>query len=131
MVEYILDCLAEQNASPRNDQECEQMNAGIRLFLTEHGIRENEVRAYHRSYVSRVLRTIAPEDLRAYFLSYPAISEVRQILLECASAGRITNAAKARLYRAMSALYTCGLGEKYVPAAELRQIELAAEDQAP
>ncbi len=120
--DYLLDCLEQSGAYGRNREEQQQLERGIRLFLWENGIREGETRPYFRRYVDAHLRRVAPEDRLRYFLLYPQIRQVRQLAAEYRADGSLPPEKQKCLYRCMEELYRQGLGERYVPTAELAEL---------
>ena len=95
---------------------------GITRFLQENGIRLYETRDYHRSYILRLLQKIDTSDLKSYFTKFYLISEVNQIIIETRDVESVTTEQTSRLYHLMAELYAAGLGEKYVPIIEVKQI---------
>ena len=122
MTGHILDYLEQNGAAAQSRSQQEQLEAGIRLFLLENGIGEEERRPYFFRYVDRCLREIRCADLRAYFCLYPVISRVHQIAIEFRADGGIPDDQKKELYRCMEALFSGGLGGRYVPAVEVQEI---------
>ena len=121
MIQWILDQLEEKGVWAKNRAEQDQLVAGIRLFLWENGIPEEEQRPYFRQYVAAHLGKIRPEELLRYFLFYPQISQVRQIAAEFHEDGQLPEPRRRELYRCMEELYSQGLGSRYVPAVEIQE----------
>ncbi|MBO4474694.1 MAG: hypothetical protein J5750_07290 [Clostridiales bacterium] len=122
MMEFILDYLAGKGVSAGSKEEQEKLDEGIRLFLLENGLRETDIDAYHKRYVVSVLSKISDTDLKVYLMKYPVISAVMQIVLEWKADGRVPSLRKEDLRSLMKELYESGLGEKYIPAAEVQMI---------
>ena len=122
MTEYILDHMSERGIDASSQEELARMEEGISRYLRENGIDEKEDGLYYRGYVDRHLRTIAPGDLKAYFIHYALISDVNQIAIEYRCDGCVLEDRKRTLYQLMEKLYSCGLGEKYIPVAEVKEI---------
>lgn len=122
MLEWMLDYLEQQGVVFGSRAELEQAAAGARLFLAENGIREEDRGPYFRRYLERCLGRIDPRDLKAYFRLYPAISAVRQICMEWTAGTPVEPARAAQLRETMAQLYQGGLGDRYVPAAEVQEI---------
>lgn len=122
MTDFILDYLADRGCHAASRDEQARLEAGISQYLLENGIRTEETRPYYRKYAAAHLGKIAAPDLKLYFLHYPAISEVRQIVLEFCAGKELTEERKEKLSRLMEELYRCGLGGKYTPAAEVKEI---------
>ena len=121
MIQWILDQLEEQGIWAKSQAEQDRLLEGIRLFLWENGIREEENRPYFRRYVAAHLQKIRREDLLRYFLLYPQISQARQIAAEFHEDGQLPEPRRRALYRCMEELYRQGLGSRYVPAVEIQE----------
>ena len=122
MLEWILDYLEKQGVVFGSGAELEEAAAGVRLFLTENGIQAEEQRPYFRRYLERCLGRIEPRDLKAFFRLYPEISRVKQICMEFTAGMPVESARAAQLRGSMTKLYQGGLGDRYVPAAEVKEI---------
>lgn len=122
MLEWILDYLEKQGVVFGSQAELEEITAGARLFLLENGIPEEDQRPYFRRYLERCLGRIEPRDLKAFFRLYPEISQVRQICMEWTAGKPMELDRAAQLWDSMARLYQAGLGDRYVPAAEVQEI---------
>ena len=122
MINFVFDYLEEKGVYAFSDKEQTAMEMGITRFLQENGIRLYETRDYHRSYTLRLLQKIDASDLKSYFTKFYLISEVNQMIIETRDAESVTTAQKSRLYHLMAELHAAGLGEKYVPIIEVKQI---------
>lgn len=122
MINFVFDYLEEHGVYAFSAKEQTAMEMGITRFLRENGIRLYETRDYHRSYTLRLLQKIDTSDLKSYFTKFYLISEVNQIIIETRDAESVAAEQKARLYHVMAELHAAGLGEKYVPMVEVRQI---------
>lgn len=122
MLEWILDYLEKQGVVFGSGAELEEAAAGVRLFLTENGIQAEEQRPYFRRYLERCLGRIEPRDLKAFFRLYPDISRVRQICMEWTAGKSVEPDQAAQLWDSMARLYQAGLGDRYIPAAEVQEI---------
>ena len=122
MLEWILDYLEKQGVVFGSGAELEEAAAGVRLFLTENGIQAEEQRPYFRRYLERCLGRIEPRDLKAFFRLYPDISRVRQICMEWTAGKSVEPDQAAQLWDSMARLYQAGLGNRYIPAAEVQEI---------
>ena len=122
MINFVFDYLDENGVYAFSDKEQTAMEMGITRFLQENGIRLYETRDYHRSYILRLLQKIDTSELKSYFTKFYLISEVNQMIIETRDAESVTAAQKSRLYHLMAELHTAGLGEKYVPIIEVKQI---------
>jgi len=122
MIDYILDYMEEKGISADSAEENADLTAGIRLYLRENGISEEESGDYFRKYVDRHLGIIDAADLKSYFLMYPVISRVNQITIEYKTDGTVPSDRANDLYRCMEQLYLQGIGDKYVPATEIKEI---------
>lgn len=122
MLEWILDYLEKQGVVFGSRAELEEAAAGARLFLAENGIQAEEQRPYFRRYLERCLGRIEPRDLKAFFRLYPEISRVRQICMEWTAGKQVEPDRAAQLWDSMARLYQAGLGDRYIPAAEVQEI---------
>lgn len=98
------------------------LEKGIAQYLEENGIGQEEKREYYLKYVDNHLHLIDDTDLKQYFLMYPVISQVKQIAIEKSWDGMIPENRVSELRSLMSLLYDSGLGDKYVPAVEVKEI---------
>ena len=122
MINFVFDYLEEKGVYAFSDKEQTAMEMGITRFLRENGISISETRNYHRSYTLKLLRKVDTTDLKQYFINYHLLSEVNQIIIETRDAETITVEQKTHLYHLMAELHASGLGEKYVPIVEIKQI---------
>lgn len=122
MINFVFDYLEEKGVYAFSDKEQTAMEMGITRFLQENGIRPYETRDYHRFYAIKLLQKIDTNDLKQYFINYHLLGEVNQILIETRDAATVTDDQKTRLYRLIADLHKAGLGEKYVPIFEIKQI---------
>lgn len=122
MMDYILDYLDNEGVQVESSQEQHQLENGIRMYLEENGIDTSEARPYFRRFVDAHLNLIDKEDLKSYFIAFPQMSKVKQIAIEYKNDGSVDAKRVKELYRLMSELHCMKLGEKYVPAIEIREI---------
>ena len=122
MIQYILDYLDARGVYVNSQEEENRLEEGIALYLYENGIRTDEEREYFANYVAAHLRLIDAADLKQYFLEYPFISQVKQIAIEHNWDGTIPEERIAELRGLMTRLVSAGLGDKYVPAIEIKEI---------
>lgn len=122
MINYVFDYLDNNGVYASSEKEQSAMEAGIERFLLENGIRLDETREYHRSYVTKLLRKVDISDLKPYFINYHLLSEVNQVVIEVRSGEKPSQKHRDRLYRAMQGLNRVGLGEKYIPVIEVKQL---------
>lgn len=122
MIEYLLNYMAMQGVYALSKREQELLESGIDRYLLENGIGKNDKGEYYKNYLDGHLKTISLTDLKSYFMNYPLISDVNQIAIEYQSDGEIPKERKKELYKLMEKLYSCGLGEKYIPIIEVKQI---------
>ena len=122
MIEYILDYLANQGVYAATQGEQEQLEAGIARCLQENGIEDGSTGNYYQKYIRDHLQKIATADLKAYFLHYDLLSDVNQIAIEYRCDGELPAERVKTLYQLMEKLHASGLGEKYVPIIEIKQI---------
>mgnify|MGYP005802928459 CR=1 FL=1 len=122
MINYVIDYMEASGIIFSSHNELENVIEGIKLYLFENGIPENDTREYFRQYLNRSLARIEPHETKQYFLAYHAISRVNQICIEYRCNGKVSDKRKANLLNDMSELYSLGLGYKYVPATEVYEI---------
>lgn len=122
MIDFILEYMTNKGTCAVCQTEQEELERGISQYLLENGIGTDDNGEYYRQYVSRNLGIINTDDLKSYFINYSIISDVKQIVIECQSDENVPDERKEALYQMMERLYKCGLGNKYVPAMEIKQI---------
>lgn len=122
MIDFILEYLSSNNISVVNQDEQQKIEDGIKMYLLENGISENDLGTYYKEYVLRHLKIVSISDLKYYFIYYPIISSVNQTVIEFQYDGKLSAEQTEELYRNMQLLYASGLGDKYVPAMEVKQI---------
>lgn len=122
MINYVLDYLSARDTFAANSEEQNSINAGIKLWLLDNGINETDQDEYRKKYIVKALEQISVFDLKQYFITYPIASEVFQIIFECKEDGKISPERKNELYDHMKTLYEAGIGDKYLPATEIRSI---------
>lgn len=122
MRDFILDYIAKLGLSASSISEEELLEAGIAVYLSENGISSNAKGAYYENYVLSHLGTIAPSDMKLYFINYSVMSSVRQIVIKYCHEGFLPTERRKELMDLMRKLHECGLGEKYLPKAEIRSI---------
>lgn len=122
MMDYILDYLENKGVQVESSQEQHELENGIKMYLEENGIDTSEVRPYFRRFVDAHLLLIDKEDLKSYFIAFPKLSKVKQIAIEYKSDGSVGSKRVEELYKLMLELHCMSLGEKYVPAIEIREI---------
>lgn len=122
MIENVLDYMADKGEYASSQREQELVEKGIAQYLLENGIGENESGEYYKKYVTHHLDIIDASDLKLYFMNYLIISDVNQVVIEYRNDGEIPDKRKNDLYQMMEKLHSCGLGEKYIPIIEVKQI---------
>ena len=122
MIQFVLDFLENNGVYAMSETEQTAMEAGIERFLMEQGIRLDETRAYYRSFITKLLRKVDISDLKLYFIHYHLLSEVNQVIIEVRSGEEPSQEHRERMYRAMQELNRVGLGEKYIPIIEVKQL---------
>jgi len=122
MIDFVFDYLDNNSIYASSEKEQTAMEAGIERFLLENGIRLDEAREYHRTYVTKLLRKVDVSDLKSYIINYHLLSEVNQVVIEVRSGEKPSQKHRDRLYRAMQELNRVGLGEKYIPVVEVKQL---------
>lgn len=122
MKEYVLDYMGSRGVSASSRNEQEALEIGISRYLLESGIGEGPGSEYRKKYVCDHLQKVSTADLKAYFINYPLMSEVRQIVIEFKHVGSVPEDRKRKLYQLMELLYKSGLGDKFVPVMEIRKM---------
>ena len=122
MMEYVLEYLEEMNVFASDTEEQDKLEEGILMFLSENGISEEDTVDYYRQYVLKRIQIINRDDIKRFFIQYPVISEVNQIVIEYNYDGILPKERVAELYKLMSRLYDCGLNDRYIPAQDVKQI---------
>ena len=122
MIVYILDYMAKYGVYASSQKEQKLLEAGIAQYLLENGIDEEQTGEYYKKYVLDHLEKISVSDIKAYFINYSLISDANQIVIEYHCDGSVPTERKNDLYLLMQKLHSCGLGEKYVPIIEIKQI---------
>lgn len=122
MINYVFEYLEDKGVIFTSHEELENVTIGIKQYLLENGIFENDQRDYFKHYVCRVLAKVDRHDLKQFFLSYPIISRINQICIEFCSNVTPSDTKKKELLNSMAMLYSVGLGEKYVPVVEVKEI---------
>lgn len=122
MIDFILEYMANRNVYASSQEEQINIENGIKRYLFENGISENDTGAYYRKYVKSHMQILNIVDLKKYFVYYPVISKINQLVIEYQQDNQLSDKKKADLYQNMQILYTCGLDDKYVPAPEIKKI---------
>lgn len=122
MIEFILEYLERNSVYAFNNEEQQKIEDGIKLYLLENGISDEDTGEYYKQYTTRHLQAVNRKDLKEYFENYPSISGVNQIVIEYTHDGTISEDRIVELRKLMSVLYESGLNDRYVPANEVKQI---------
>jgi hypothetical protein len=122
MISYVLDYLTSKEIYISNVEEQDELDAGIKLWLLENGIRETDKDGYRKQYIIEALDKISISDLKEYFIFYPIISDVIQIVFEYKVDGFVLNERKKQLIENMKRLYASRIGDKYIPVKEVNTI---------
>lgn len=122
MIEFILEYLERNSVYAFNNEEQQKIEDGIKLYLLENGISDEDTGEYYKQYTTRHLQAVNRKDLKEYFENYPSISGVNQIVIEYNHDGTISEDRIVELRKLMSVLYESGLNDRYVPANEVKQI---------
>lgn len=122
MISYVLDYLTSKDIYISNVEEQDELDAGIKLWLLENGIRETDKDGYRKQYIIEALDKISISDLKEYFIFYPIISDVIQIVFEYKVDGFVLNERKKQLIENMKRLYASSIGDKYIPVTEVNTI---------
>ena len=121
IAQFIFDYLEEKEQTALSYQEQRAIEKGVSMYLWENGIDYKSDSAYFKRYVKRHLMDISCEDLKAYFIMYPTLSEVYQIALCQKEQQHTSEDDKQKLATLLLSLYKAGLGEKYIPVYEVRE----------
>lgn len=122
MIEFVFDYMENMKISADTRQEQQDLENGIRMYLIENGISKDEPQEYLKGFIYNHLTIIKPSDLKTYFVGYPLLSMVNQIVVEYRADGYVSEKRKDELYNLMKKLYEIGLEERYVPTIEVKQI---------
>lgn len=122
MIEFILEYLERNSVYAFNNEEQQKIEDGIKLYLLENGISDEDTGEYYKQYTTRHLQAVNRKDLKEYFENYLSISGVNQIVIEYTHDGTISEDRIVELRKLMSVLYESGLNDRYVPANEVKQI---------
>ena len=122
MEDFVFDYLLDHGVQISSQTEQQSLERGITTFLLNNGIREDANGAYYEHYLRKRLRIIDDRDLKLFFVFYSLINEVNQIVIEYKSEGQLPQTRKKDLCGVLADLHNCGLGEKYVPVDEIKQI---------
>lgn len=122
MIDFVIDYMENAGVVFYSRDELKNVTEGVRLYLFEKGIPENDNREYFREYLKRSLTRIETHEMKQFFLAYPIISRVNQICIEFRVNSTLSETRRADLLNDMSELYSCGLGYKYIPEAAVHEI---------
>ena len=122
LTDFVLDYLEDAGVMLDSPAEHQALVEGVRLFLRENGVPEEDERVYFQKYLLRVLPRIHPLDQKAFFLHYAAISRVQQLCLTFSANGSLPDAQLAELRQDMAERYAADLGDRYVPTDAVRQL---------
>lgn len=119
MVDYVFDYLENKGVYASTELENNEMEQGILLFLKENGVGAEESGAYYQKYIDSSLAIIKNEDLKNYFMFYPTISQINQLILEVETNGRTFDITKK--YWSLARKLPSGLSD-YFPATGILKI---------
>lgn len=122
MTGFVLEYLQAHGAFASSMDEQMALTASVKMYLEANGVREDATQPFYRRYLRRQMGKIAAADLKAFFLAYPAIRDVRQRVVQFEAGRPMTESGRRELYGLMTRLYECGLGERYVPAAQVERM---------
>ena len=122
MIDFVIDYMENAGVVFCSRDERKSITEGVKLYLFENGIPENDDREYFREYLERSLARIETHEMKQFFGAYPVISRVNQICIEFRANSTLPATRRADLLNDMSELYSCGLGYKYIPEAEVHEI---------
>ena len=121
MLAFIFEYLKNREMRALSAAERMKLERAIQLFLYDNGIGENQADEYFRQYVKRQLDRIDTDHLKQYWQAYPKIRKIRQIIVESRESV-LPDSRKKQLEDLVDGLTDMGLGDKYLPAAEIEQI---------
>lgn len=122
ILEFMLNYLEENEVVFMNREEQCNVTRGMKAYLKENGIDEMEEREYFKDFVSKHLEIIETNDLKDYFLAYPILSNINQIIIEYRSGMEVNIERKKELLSNLSELQLRKIGNKYVPILEINAI---------
>lgn len=122
MIDFMVEHIEAHGYSARSRKEQAALETGIAQYLKENGIARTEKRPYFQGYVLQRLEIIAPRDLVPYFVEYPTISEVNNLVLMHRMQGSLSVADRRQLYMHLQHLQEVGLAERYLPTQEIQMI---------
>ena len=122
MIDYIWEYLENRGQYIYNDEERNAFIVGIEQFLIDNEIDVDSAGYLQRKIVSRKLSSIRNQDLKAFFLHYPMIRKIYQIVSEYVLFGETSQEEKCEIYLLMLMLFIVGLEDRYVPKKEVKEI---------
>lgn len=120
MLNYIMDYLEDKNVYAASAAEQVKLESGIKLFLEANGIAVDEKRPFFKNTVNRTLDMVDAADIKNYLINYKLIVDVNLLLCGIKSNKGANEIQKNQMYSLMTQLNECGLGDKYVPASEIK-----------
>ena len=122
MIDYIWEYLENRGQYIYNEEERKAFIIGIEQFLSDNEINIDTAGCLQRKIVSRKLSSIRNQDLKAFFLHYPMIRKIYQIVSEYVLFGETSQEEKCEIYLLMLMLFIVGLEDRYVPKKEVKEI---------
>lgn len=122
MIDYIIECLENNDISIYSIEERNMVEEGIKKYLEFNGISCDATGEFYRRTVDRLLKIIDIKDMKLYFANFGYIAEAHQLLNDVRNRGKATQAEIDKAYLILTELNNCGLGYKYIPEAEIKTI---------
>ena len=121
--DFILERIVRRNKHGIGPLELEALKTGISRFLSDHGIGSREHEEYYKNYVVRQLsfKVQKQEEVLSYFVYYPIICDIGEILVNHQVTGKIEDKQRVLLNDMMDKLRKTGM-EKYVSSSEISSI---------
>ena len=116
--QYIMNYLEKHGHYAKTPVEQDTINKGIDMYLDYNGIDLSGKSGYYRKFLDKQLERIDQVDLKAYFISFPVISALVNLLIIYENRD-LTDDEKNTLSSLFISLYESeGSLDKYIPAYE-------------
>ena len=122
MIDYLWEYLEARRQYIYNSQERDRFIYGARVFLTEMGIHEDAYNAINITEVRKKLCQVRNQDLKMFFMYYPIISKVQNIVTGYLCDGIVTEEERCLIYLFMLKLFDVGLDDMYIASEEVKNI---------
>ena len=122
MIDYLWEYLEVHRQYIYNSQERDRFINGARVFLSELGINEDDYNAINITEVRKKLCLVRNRDLKMFFMYYPIISKVQNIVSGYLCDGIVTEEERCLIYLFMIKLFDVGLDDMYIASEEVKNI---------